>query len=127
MSAKTLRALCIGDKVAATPSWDTEWTIPLTVVATGDDEEGRLRVSLRRQESEDEPTYHLVAESEDIVGVYGATRYLPYDRLGQVRNLARVGVASRVKRVQLQYKAERREMPEGDNSWKKYYERRGEA
>lgn len=122
MSAKTLRALCIGDKVAATPSWGPEWNNALTVVKTDETDDGRTRVSLRRRESEGEPTYHLVAEA-DRVGVIDRHGR----RLGFVRNLARVGTASRVKRTQLQFQAERRDMPEGDNSWKKYYERRGEA
>ena len=124
MSAKTLRALCIGDKVAATPSWATEWRTPLVVVANGEDDEGRLRVSLRRQESEgeDEPTYHLSPEGDRVTCTdqHGG-------ECGHVRNLARVGTETAARRVQLQYNAERLERPPGDNSWKKYFERRGEA
>lgn len=124
MSVKTLHSLEIGDKVTLDPSWAPTWKNALTVVSIGETDNGRYKVSLRRQESGDtEPTYDLV-DDESRVSVYGAIRG-PYRKLGRAYHLEHVGQASRIKVIQLRAKAGEydRNTPDGDDQWANYYER----
>ena len=122
MSADVLQSLRIGDKVAATPSWGTEWLSPLTVVATGETDDGDRQVSIRRSQTETEPRYDLVAEGARVA-VYGAIHGRPYRRLGTVQHLERVGRATLVKRTRLRAAAADAvdDRPEGDDSWRRFY------
>lgn len=124
MGVKTLRSLEIGDKVTLNPSWTQKWQNELTVVSIGQMDNGRYKVSIRRQESEDvEPTYDLVDDGSRV-SVYGAIRG-PYRKLGRAYHLEHVGKASRIKVIQLRAKAGEfdRDDPGGDDSWANYYNR----